>query len=502
MAVRDRNLFAWQAYVITMSFVSVGLLLGMFFLWRSYSDLNKRLDDKSAELATASTAFATSEARVDRLLSMVGVGGKTENELNEDAAKFASDEKLGPVEKEFAQMMKLFAPGVTGGSERNLMKLPKYLIDTVRLRNEDIDKARERETQLLAETTATLQRETKARETAEAAQKAAEADLAATRAQNAEAIKTLNGEKQLVLESFDSYKRTRDTDVAKLSSDNGKLVAMNATLQETVNKKNDELTKFTALSVDFASAEHKVIRTANGGTMVWIDLGRDDGLREGVPFSVIDESTVNTSNAEPKAHLVITRVIEDSPHLSQARVIDPKPTQPIMTGDRVYSPVWRPGRTIGFALVGEMDINGDNKDDINEVRELIRRSGGKLDAEMDPKGNVAAGLPGMTPNTEFLVLGTDFGVIKGNNPEDLAKQAAYEQFSAEARRNGIIQISVDKLLGYLKADQAQKVIPLGDRIQGKDFPAEYIHKPPSSRGSVSDIFQPRRPATARTADTP
>ncbi|MEZ6150596.1 MAG: hypothetical protein R3C09_10780 [Pirellulaceae bacterium] len=61
---------------------------------------------------------------------------------------------------------------------------------------------------------------------------------------------------------------------------------------------------------------------------------------------------------------------------------------------------------------------------------------------------------------------------------------------------------MDKLLGYLKADQAQKVVPLGDRIQGKDFPAEFSHKPLSSRGSVSDIFQPRNPSTPRTAGTP
>ncbi|MEO8269465.1 MAG: hypothetical protein ABI557_07095 [Aureliella sp.] len=500
MAVRDRNLFAWQAYVITMSFVSVGLLLGMFFLWRSYSDLNKRLDDKEAELATARTAFTTSEARVDRLLSMVGVGGKTENELNEEAARFATDEKLAAVEKEFAEQMKLFAPGVSGGGERNLMKLPKYLIDTVRLRNEDIDKARERETQLLAEKTATLQRETQARETAEAAQKAAEADLAATRAQNAAAIATLNGEKKQVLDSYDSYKKTFDSQLAALSGKNQELTAANTTLSETVEIKMDELTKFTNLS--FAQPQGEVIRTHSGGTMVWIDLGRDDGLREGVAFTVIDESSINTSEAKGKAHLVITRVIEDSPHLSQAKVTDYNPTQPIMTGDKVFSPAWRPGRTTGFALLGEMDINGDHKDDVSDLRELIRRSGGKVDAEMDSKGNVVAGLPGMTPNTVYLVLGTDLGVIKGDDPQDLAKQAAYGKFLDESRRNGIMQISMDKLLGYLKADQTQKVVPLGDRMQGKDFPAEAKHKPPNSRGSVSEIFKARGPSTPRSAATP
>ena len=33
-----------------------------------------------------------------------------------------------------------------------------------------------------------------------------------------------------------------------------------------------------------------------------------------------------------------------------------------------------------------MDINDDYKNDIEEVRNLIRRSGGKIDAEVDSKG--------------------------------------------------------------------------------------------------------------------
>lgn len=490
MAVRDRNLFAWQAYVITMSFVSVGLLLGMFFLWRSYSDLNKRLEEKSTQLATATTEFQTSEARVERLMSMVGYGEKTQEELSEAASRFATDEQLGPIEKEFAQQMNLFAPNVDA-SEKNLMKLPKYLLDTVRVRNEDIDKAREREMQLLADKAATMQRETKAREDAELAQKKAENDLAATRQQQAEAIAKLNAEKKVVLDSFDSYKSSFDTQLASLTTKNRELNDANSTLTETVEKKMDELTEYTNL--DFANPQGKVIRTSNGGNMVWIDLGRDDGLREGVAFTIIDESAVNTSEAKDKAHLIVTRVIDDHPHLSQARVTDYDPRKPIMVEDKVFSPAWRPGRTIGFALVGEMDVNGDYKDDVQQVRELIRRSGGKIDAEMDSNGNVVADLPGMNPNTAFLVLGSDLGVFKGDSTQALAKQAAYEKFRAEARRNGIIQISLDKLMGYLKADQAQKVVPLGERIQGKDFPAEAATRPLTSPGKVSEIFQPRRP---------
>ena len=68
-------------------------------------------------------------------------------------------------------------------------------------------------------------------------------------------------------------------------------------------------------------------------------------------------------------------------------------------------------------------------------------------------------------------------------------------FGLKHARNGVIQMSLDALLGYLKADQAQKVVPMGDRIQGKDFPAQERRAPPVSTGNVSEIFKPRRPVT-------
>lgn len=493
MAVRDRNLFAWQAYVITMSFVSVGLLLGMFFLWRAYSDTSKLLDEKSTQLSEQATQFQTSEARVDRLLSMVGHSEKTAEELTADAARFAADEKLGPVEKEFASQMALFAPNVAA-SEKNLMKLPKYLHDTVRARNEDIDKARERESQILAEKTATLQRETKARQDAEAALKKAETDLAAVRQQHAEAIAQLNKEKDATVGQYDTFAQEYNQKQKVLEAKNQELTTSNVTLLETVQKKTDELNEFKEL--DFASPQGKVINTSNRGEMVWINLGQDDGLRVGTAFTVIDESSIKTSQAKAKAHIVITRVVADHPHLSQARVTDYEPTNPILTGDKVFSPAWRPGRSPGFALLGEMDYNGDYKDDSAEVRTMIERDGGKIDAAMDSKGNRDANLPGMNPNTEYLVLGSDVGVVQPNNPNSMTKQAAYEKFLAEARQNGIMQISLDKLMGYLNADPGQRIIPMGDRIQGKDFPAPQSARPPVSPGKVSEVFQPRRPKAA------
>lgn len=489
MAVRDRNLFAWQAYVITMSIVSVALLAVMFFLWRSYSDLSTRLADAQTARQNATTEFQTSDKRVDRLLSMMGYSDFTEADLQQMAEEFKADAKLGQVEVDFAEAMKLFPPNQPA-NEKNLIGLPKFLIDTIRIRNGQIDSARDRETQLQTELAATVDRETKAREDAVNKQKAAEADLAKARQDHTTEITRLNTEKDEAVAMFGKYKASMDQKLAKFSSENTDLKRTVATLEETIQVKNDIINQFR--EPDFAAPQGSVVRVANGGTRLWINLGSADGLRQGVPFSVIDENEVNISKAKPKAKVVVIRVVEK--HLAYAELTQQiNYKNPVVPGDKIYSPAWRPGRKVGFALVGKMDMNGDRKDDIEQVRELIKLSGGVVDAEMDVNTQQTGKL---SHETTFLVMGTDLTVPENANPDLLAQQQArlkdYAGFIAEARQNGIIQISLDKLMGYLKTEGSDRAVPLGNRIQGKDFAAKAQNSPPVSRGKVSDVYTPRK----------
>ncbi|MCR9293027.1 MAG: hypothetical protein NXI32_09940 [bacterium] len=491
MAVRDRNLFAWQAYVITMAFLSVGLLLGMFFLWRGYSDLDKRFKDQKSSLDNATQEFRTSERRVDRLLSMMGYGQYTDADLQQMAADFANDERLGEVEADYAEQMKLFPPNQPA-NEKNLIKLPKFLIDTIRIRNEQIDTARERAAQLQTELAATIDRETKAREAAVAAQKAAEADLAQARQQHAANIAKLNQEKEEEIQKFQANLAVKEKALTEVRAENSSLVAENARQSETIQTQMDIINQYR--EPDFAAPQGEVVRVANGGTVVWINLGSEDGLREGVPFSLIDESEINVSNASPKAKLVVTRIV--APHLSIGEVTERRDYRsPIIPGDKVYSPAWRKGRKVGFALVGLLDMNDDGNDDSAQVQELIRTSGGVIDEVMDTSGSRSG--PGMTPNTSFLVLGSDLNLPENASPELRAQQQArmttYAKFIAEARQNGIMQISIDKLMGYLKTEGADRTIPLGNRLSGDDFPIKEQPNPPVSQGKVSDIYTPRKP---------
>ncbi len=489
MAVRDRNLFAWQAYVITMAFLSVALLLGMFFLWRSHSDLKKQNIAQGTELSTARQEFTTSESRVDRLLSMLGKGDLSQGNMEAMKEKFAADPMLGDVEKEFESLMNLFAPN--DATSKNLTTLPKHLLDTIRIRNKQLEDARKREIELQKQTSDTIQSETKAREDAVAAQKKAEADLEAARQSHAAAVTKLNQEKQEAFARFDAYKTDMDAKMEKLTADKNQLEEKSKIQTETIAAQIEIINQFR--NPDFAAPQGEIKNVANGGTTVWINIGSNQGLRVGVPFSVIDESEINITEATSKANLVVVEVIDGN--LSRARVENYDPRKTLVPGDKVYSPAWRPGRTIGFALVGLMDMNDDTKDDSEQVRELIRLAGGKIDAEVSYRGERNDKLPGMTPHTSYLVVGTDLD--SGDNANLRADQAQrakeYSKFLAEAQSMGVQRITLDKLMGFLKTEATSRTIPLGDRLRGGDFPIERQTNPPVSSGKVSDVFQKRSP---------
>ncbi|MCA9194076.1 MAG: hypothetical protein KDB03_20030 [Planctomycetales bacterium] len=484
MAVRDRNLFAWQVYVMTMAFISVGLLLGMFFLWRSWSDKVKTLEATQADLTTARSEVATNESRVDRLLSMLGYGANTQEDMDRLAQQFANDEKLAQAEKDFADQMKLFSTSV-GPAERNLINLPTYLMNTIRDRNTEIDQARAREKQLQDSLSETQQRETEARTNEENLRKKAESDLAATRQSHSDALAKVNKEKDDILKNYETYKQKLDGELAAEKANVSRLTAENSDLQDTVNQQSEIILQIN--TPDFAASQGKIVNV--DGDKAWVDLGSDDKLREGVVFSVIDALEVNISNAKPKAQLTIVRVV--GPRLAQAKIVDPNVRMPVTRGDLVYSPAWRAGSAAGFALVGLMDINGDRRDDLERVKELIKNSGGRLDAVMDYKGRRDDQLEGVNANTRYVVVGTDVGSTTVDTPANQNRDREYANFLKDAQRYGVQQISLDKLLGYLKTPNSDRTVTLGSSMNPEEF-RNLPKNPPVSNGTVSEIFMKRR----------
>ncbi|MFN9913662.1 MAG: hypothetical protein ACK53L_13805, partial [Pirellulaceae bacterium] len=108
---------------------------------------------------------------------------------------------------------------------------------------------------------------------------------------------------------------------------------------------------------EFQAAQGMIVNVAEGGNVVYINLGSADNLRTGVKFGIIDPQETRLKDAKPKAHLEIAEIL--GPNLSRGKVISGDLQVPVIIHDLVYSLVWQKGRKTRFALMGKMDMNGD-----------------------------------------------------------------------------------------------------------------------------------------------
>ena len=82
--------------------------------------------------------------------------------------------------------------------------------------------------------------------------------------------------------------------------------------------------------------------------------------------------------------------------------LDDKLADPIMAGDKVFTPLWSPGQQNHFALTGIMNLDGDGRNQLGVVRGMINESGGKVDCELDEQGRKQGAI---TASTRYVVIG-------------------------------------------------------------------------------------------------
>ena len=221
---------------------------------------------------------------------------------------------------------------------------------------------------------------------------------------------------------------------------------------------------------------------------MWINLGRADALQQLTSFSVYPIDTNDVTEGSKKGSIEVTQVLED--HLSEARIVEDEPGNPIMPGDVIYTPVWAPGEREHFALTDGMDIDGDGRSDIDTVIRIITLNGGVVDTWITDEGERHGAF---TDRTRFLVL--------GDAPTEVSaaeRLKARNDFLQDARGRAITEIQLTDLLNKMGWKNLAPVVRHGRGSNPNDFRAQ----PPeegvrSSTGTVSPLFQPRDPPRAR-----
>jgi hypothetical protein len=206
------------------------------------------------------------------------------------------------------------------------------------------------------------------------------------------------------------------------------------------------------LQPDHFEQPHGQITYADARTRaVVIDLGSGDFLRRGVTFQVYDEQTPTLAGAKPKGTIEITRIVDEKS--AEGKITADAISNPILAGDLIHTPLWQPGRQRTFALAGLLDLDGDGGDDADDVRSLIERWGGTIEASVDANGVLTGKL---TAETRYVVVGQRPAAPK-REAEGAAGLNAYDDLLAQAHELGIDQISLSKLLDLVEFQQGKVV---------------------------------------------
>ena len=170
--------------------------------------------------------------------------------------------------------------------------------------------------------------------------------------------------------------------------------------------------------------------------------------------------------------------------MAEARITKDDPTNPILTGDNIYSQVWHRGKKLHFALTGVIDIDGDGVSDMQQALDLIKLNGGIVDAYLKDDGKMEGEI---TANTRYLVL--------GDAPDSALKSAltdGYHKMSKEAASLGVQTITLPQFVDQMGFKPQDRTVHLGTGAKAHDFPP----RPDNFDGSSTAPPTPRtRPVT-------
>ncbi|UCD28029.1 MAG: hypothetical protein JSV03_13155 [Planctomycetota bacterium] len=136
----------------------------------------------------------------------------------------------------------------------------------------------------------------------------------------------------------------------------------------------------------------QILKVVTGADIVYIDLGRQHGIKRKMTFSVHSAYQAISANGKGKANIEVVRPFETT---SECRVTSTTEGEPVVVGDLVANPVFDRSRQYNFAVAGDFDLDFDgNIEDPggSQVKMLIRQWGGKIVSKIDTR-------------TDFVVLG-------------------------------------------------------------------------------------------------
>lgn len=412
------------------------------------------------------------------------------------------NEEMASVHASYTQDMKTYGEGLPA-EKVNYRELPAWLLQAIRKLNTANTELTKQVTTLIAERDKIRDDSLKQVAMAQQNEQKANDDAAAERDK-------FNTDRTVFTE-------TQTKEAADYQAKIGAATKLVSVREATIKERESELKgKDNTISIQkdtitelrdepFESPDGRIAWVNQANRTVWINLGMADGLRRQTTFSVYDHDAMNVDPGtvskagdseevsrrkvdERKGMVEVTRIIDQ--HLAEARIVDDYSADPILPGDQVFSPAWKPGRKVRFALVGFMDLDDDRRSDRDLVRNIISMGGGQIDAEVHDDGVFEGEL---SANTRYLVRGER---PDGSDPNVLKE---YTSLISKADNLGIQKIELPMLLDLMGYKAEVRTVGLGKHADPLQFKAEPEEgRARTSTGNTSDVFKERRPPQRRS----
>jgi hypothetical protein len=456
------------------------------------------------EKAQADAAAAAKQQEYDKLFykaramqMVLGLGGVGDPEVQLAKGKpgVGEDQEVNDLLATYKSDMGLVADQVAATEAKNYRTVANILMGVVNKKNASVTDANTQSRDIQSKTTAALAAGDARTKTFEEAAAKANSDKDTVTSDYAAARAAMEAEKAKIEQMLTATTK-------KASDDNARFAKMVADAQANENKARNtieaQLKRLEELEVGtgdlFENPDGKITLASQRQRLVWLNLGRADGLMRQTTFAVYDHDENGVASAEPKGRIEVVEVTGD--HTSEARILEDKASNPIVQGDIVHTPSWSPGQRIHFALAGKMDINGDGLDDLEMVKNIIRINGGVIDAEMLPDGRREGQL---TVNTRYLVLGAT------PDERDQANKNLLDSFTRiqeDINRFGTDPISVQKLLQMMGWKSEEKTVELAGTRGGGEFRQRGPGKTAAPKTTPAPGATPAPATTPAPAATP
>jgi hypothetical protein len=468
-----------QIAVISFAILAI-LLAGMsFFFFSSAKTAQKDLEVKNKTLSENQQQINKLMYRVDAMSYVLGVDSKTKEELEIAKGKAGGDDpKVKEILDTFANDVALVGDQLGADGTKNYHTFTAGLLTALNKKNSSAADAIE-QSKSFQQAKDKVAQDEKARADAAAASaekaatdyKQASDTFAADRAR-------IEEEQSKFTATLTSIKTDAKTVAQKASDEKEALLKQAATLRATNQRLVEELEKYKNKMAGLKEQpDGHVMRVDQRLRMAWIDVGRADGLLRQTTFAVYDHNENGATNTKPKGRIEVINVEE---HLSECRILEDMPSNPIITGDVIETPAWSPGQRIHFALAMKMDINNDGVDDYDLVKSIILMNGGVIDAELRPDGTRHGNID---PNTRYFVVGD-----KPNESTTKEVLNRFVAFDTDRANLSIPKIPVKELLAMMGWKAEERTVELAGNRGGA------VGQPQAKKATNGKAGEPAAPA--------